>query len=295
MEKHHKPLTRRDFIRGSVGAVLATSVFDVVWAGAEHPGNAKASQVTIVRDKNAMNSNLEVDSNILQTMLNQTIMKTTGNQGIKEAWGSLFKPDDVVGLVNTPHLNPTHPELVDVVKNSLIKDANIPEDNIVMAQGGKRKPGSCTALICLPALKGHWLTGIGTVMKNYIMYSGRPTRYHDEGSAKLGEIWLIPEVKGKTRLVLVDALHPLCDKGPQPDPRYMWPYNGLIAGTDPVAVETVCLKIITEKRSLLRGEPWPVTPPPLCVEAADKVYGLGTSNMANITIKPFGWEEELLI
>jgi hypothetical protein len=52
-------------------------------------------------------------------------------------------------------------------------------------------------------------------------------------------------VKGKTKLVLVDSLYPLCDKGPQPDPRYQWPYNGLIAGTDPVAVETVCLNIIT--------------------------------------------------
>ena len=54
---------------------------------------------------------------------------------------------------------------------------------------------------------------------------------------------------------------------------------GLIAGTDPVAVETICLKIIAEKRKAIRGEPWPLSPPPICVEAADKVYGLGTSRM----------------
>ena len=30
-------------------------------------------------------------------------------------------------------------------------------------------------------------------------------------------------------------------------------------------------------------------------EAVDKEYGLGTSNLKNITIKPFGWDEELLI
>ena len=164
-----------------------------------------------------------------------------------------------------------------------------------MAQGGKRKPKRCTALICMPALKGHWLTGIGTVIKNYIMYSGRPSRYHEENSAKLGEIWLIPEVKGKTRLVLVDAIHPLCDKGPQPDPRYKWPYNGLLAGIDPVAVETVCLRILTEKRHALRGEPWPISPPPICVEAADKTYNLGTSKMEKIKIVHFGWEEDLLL
>jgi hypothetical protein len=147
----------------------------------------------------------------------------------------------------------------------------------------------------MPALKGHWLTGIGTVIKNYIMYSGRPTNYHEEKSAKLGEIWLIPEVKGKTKLVLVDAIHPLCDKGPQSDPRYKWAYQGLIGGIDPVAVETVCLKILTEKRKALRGEPWPISPPPICVEAADSIYGLGTSNIEEIKVAQIGWEEDLLL
>jgi len=294
MENKQKGLTRRDFIRGTVGATLAVSVLRVLWA----KGSEKAvgpSLVTVVRDKNVMDAGLKVNSNILQSMLDRTVLQVTGKRKIREAWADLVKPDDIVGLVPTPHLNPTHEELVDVVKASLMKEVGIPEKNIIMAQGGKRKPGRCTALISMPALKGHWLTGIGTVIKNYIMYSGRPSNYHQEKSAKLGEIWLIPEVKSKTRLVIVDAIHPLCDKGPQSDPRYKWAYNGLIAGTDPVAVETVCLKILTEKRHALRGEPWPISPPPICVEAADKVYGLGTSKMEEIKIAHFGWEEDLLL
>lgn len=294
MENKQKGLTRRDFIRGTVGATLAVSVLKVPWA----KGSEKAvgpSLVTVVRDKNVMDAGFKVDSNILQGMLDRTVLQVTGKRKIREAWADLVKPDDIVGLVPTPHLNPTHEELVDVVKASLMKEVGIPEKNIIMAQGGKRKPGKCTALISMPALKGHWLTGIGTVIKNYILYSGRPSHYHQEKSAKLGEIWLIPEVKSKTRLVLVDAIHPLCDKGPQSDPRYKWAYNGLIAGTDPVAVETVCLKILTEKRHALRGEPWPISPPPICVEAADKVYGLGTSKMEEIKIAHFGWEEDLLL
>ena len=294
MENKQKGLTRRDFIRGTVGATLAVSVLRVPWA----KGSEKAvgpSLVTVVRDKNVMDAGFKVDSNILQSMLDRTVLQVTGKRKIREAWADLVKPDDIVGLVPTPFLNPTHEELVDVVKASLMKEVGIPEKNIIMAQGGKRKPGRCTALISMPALKGHWLTGIGTVIKNYIMYSGRPSSYHEEKSAKLGEIWHIPEVKGKTRLVLVDAIHPLCDKGPQSDPRYKWAYNGLIAGTDPVAVETVCLKILTEKRHALRGEPWPISPPPICVEAADKVYGLGTSKMEEINITHFGWEGDLLL
>ena len=292
--KDKKPvLTRRDFIRGTIGVTLGASVLGLQWPKGQAQA-AGSSLVTIVRDKNALDSSKNVDTTVLKKMLEQTLTKVTGQKNTKDAWLSLFKPNDVIGLVPTDHLNPTHDEVVHVVKNSLM-DAGIPKDRIRQAQGGPRDPKKCDALIAIPGLKAHWLTGIGTVIKNYIMYSGSPSSYHKSNSAKLGEIWNLPFVKGKTKLVLVDSLYPLCDKGPQPDPRYQWPYNGLIAGTDPVAVETVCLKIITEKRSVIRGEPWPLSPPPICVETADKVYGLGTSRLEQIKIKHYGWEHELLL
>jgi hypothetical protein len=241
-----------------------------------------------------MDSNNKVNTDVLQKMLEQTLIKFTGEKNVKDAWLSLVKPSDKIGLVPTPHLNPTHDEVTDAVKSSLI-NSGIPEGNITNAQGRPEKPEACTALIGLPGLKAHWLTGIGTVLKLYILYSGSPRSYHEQNNAKLGEIWNLPFVKDKTKLVLVDALHPLCDKGPQPDPRYKWAYNGLIAGTDPVALDTVCLKIIMNKREEMRGEPWPISPPPLCVEAADKEYGLGTSRMENIKVETYGWKEGLLL
>jgi len=292
--KDKKPvLTRRDFIRGTIGVTLGASILGLQWPRGEAQA-AGSSLVTIVRDKNAMDSSKNVDITVLQKMLEQTLINVTGQKNTKDAWLSLVKPNDVIGLVPTDHLNPTHDEVVDVVKNSLM-DAGIPKDNIRQAQGGPRNPKKCDALIAIPGLKAHWLTGIGTVLKNYIMYSGSPSSYHKSNSSKLGEIWNLPFVKGKTKLVLVDSLYPLCDKGPQADPRYQWAYNGFIAGTDPVAVETVCLKIISEKRNAIRGESWPLSPPPICVEAADKVYGLGTSRMEQIKIKHYGWEHELLL
>lgn len=293
MHPKHKGLTRRDFLRGTIGASLGASIIGPKFLASSIKPE-ESSLVTIVRDKNAMDATNTVDTAVLKTMLNETLIKCTGQKTPKDAWNSLLKPNDTIGLVPTPHLNPTHPEVVDAVKSSLI-EAGFPEGKIRNAQGGPDKPKSCTALIGLPGLKAHWLTGIGTVMKLYIMYSGRPRNYHDANSAKLGEIWNLPMVKGKTKLTLIDALHPLCDKGPQPDPRYKWAYNGLIAGTDPVAVETVCLRIIMEKRKAMRGEAWPLSPPPLCVEAADKVYGLGTSNWDNIKVETYGWEEGLLL
>ena len=294
MNKHHPLITRRDFLKGTAAATLAASLscnpLESI-AAAIKP----VSTVTIVRDEKVLDRNQTVNMAALQQMLDQTVIHVTGMSDVNKAWNHIIRTDDVVGLVPTPHLNPTHDELVDLVKASIMQEVGLDGEHIIMAQGGVRRPRKCTALIAMPGLKAHWLTGTGTVLKNYIMYSGAPTRYHGAKSAKLGEIWLKSEVKDKTRLILVDALYPLCDKGPQPDPRYQWHYNGLIAGTDPVAVETIGLKIITEKRKLLRGEPWPLQPPPICVEAADKVYGLGNSDWAKIKVNHFGWDEGLLV
>lgn len=293
MKKKKQAITRRDFIRGTIGASLGASFMGFKLPKGKGAA-ARSSLVTIVRDKNAMNAGNVVNADVLEKMLEQTLIKFTGQKSIKDAWGTLVKPTDMIGLVPTPHLNPTHDELVTAVKSSLV-NFGISEDRITNAQGSPDKPKACTALIALPALKAHWLTGLGTAMKLYIMYSGNPRQYHEQNNSKLGETWTLPFVKGKTKLVLVDALHPLCDKGPQPDPRYKWAYNGLIAGTDPVAVDTVCLKIIMKKREEMRGEPWPISPPPLCVEAADRDYDLGTSNMEEIKIEHFGWDEGLLL
>jgi hypothetical protein len=293
MTKKKGTLTRRDFIRGTVGATLGTSLAGLNWSRAKGAAGG-SSLVTIVRDEKAMDAANKVNPGILKNMLEQTLIKFTGEKTVKDSWLSLVKPTDKIGLVPTPHLNPTHDEVTDAVKSSLM-DSGIPEANITSAQGGPDKPKACTALIALPALKAHWLTGLGTVMKIYIQYSGNARQYHEQNNAKLGETWNLPFVKGKTKLVLVDALHPLFDKGPQVDPRYKWAYNGLIAGLDPVAVETVCLKIIMNKREATRGEPWPISPPPLCVEAADKEYGLGTSRMENIKVETYGWKEGLLL
>jgi Domain of unknown function (DUF362) len=285
-------LTRRDFVRGTVGAAVTASLLGGPLEIEAAP--AVKSWVAVVRDEGALNPANQVNEPILRQMLTQVLKAVTDKPDPESAWQALLRKDDIVGLVHTDHLNRTHPELVELVKATL-KESGIPEKNIWMVQGDPDKVKECNTLISLPALKAHWLTGIGTVFKNYITFTGSPSSYHDANNAKLGEIWTMPHVKGKTKLVLVDALRPLCDKGPQPDPRYMWQYKGLIAGTDPVAVETVCLKILLEKRQALRGEPWPLSPPPLVVEMADKRYGLGTSNLEEIGINRIGWMDQALV
>jgi hypothetical protein len=293
MKKKSIVVTRRDFIRGTAGAALGAALLGPQWLRAATTAGGR-SPVFIVRDEKVMDAGFNVERKVLGAMLERVLLQATGKADARAAWLSLVKSTDVIGLVPTPLMNPTHEELIDLVRGSLVA-AGVPAANIVNAQGRSVDLAPVTALICMPGLKAHWLTGIGTVIKNYILYSGAPRNYHHQDSAKLGEIWNLPQVKGKTKLVLVDALRPVCDKGPQFDPRYRWPYGGLIAGFDPVAIDAVGLKIIEAKRAELRGEPWPVSPPAVCVEAADKAYKLGTSDLSRIDIKTLGWKENLLV
>jgi len=297
-------ITRRDFVKGTFAAAVAGSAALTCGdPGATASSDSEATQgprpvrsarVVVVRDEAALGTGHEVNVAVLDRMVADTIVRVTGQRTADAGWRALFKPTDIVGLVPTPHLNPTHPEVFSAVRRALVA-CGVPPENIRDAQGGIDKPRACTALIAMPGLKAHWLTGIGTVLKNYIVYSGRARDFHGGDSVNLGSIWLLPEVKGKTRLILVDALRPLCDKGPQPDPRYMCDYRGLIAGTDAVAVETVGLQIIMAKRKALRGEDWPLSPPPLSVAAADEKFGLGTSRMSEITIDRAGWAQDVLV
>ena len=287
-------MTRREFVRHTMSTALVAPALTGLGVEAFQARQPRASLVTLVRDEKALNPSHDVDPTVLGRMLDDTVMRATGERTPRAAWLSLFKPTDVVGLVSTTAVIPTRPELVDAVRQRLV-EAGIPRQQIRDAQRSIDTVRASTALLSLPSLKAHWLTGLGTVLKNYIMFSGQPSRYHDQNNVNLGEIWTLPEVKGKTRFVLVDALRPLCDKGPQPDPRYMWDYKGLIAGTDPVAVETIALRIIMEKRRALRGEPWPISPPPLCVAAADERFHLGTSRMEEIKLQRAGWEGEPLV
>lgn len=289
-------ITRRDFLKGTVAGVAGFALGNAPYVyGASGASQRSTSVVAIVRSQEALTKDMSVNLDVCKEMLRTAVAQALGDKiEPSAAWKKLFKPSDTVGIVTSKAVNPTHMELAELVKLELMS-VGIPNHKIRFIQREIDLVKECSALIALPALKAHWLTGIGTVLKLYIMFSGKPSDYHNENSAKLGEIWNLDFVKGKTRLVLIDALRPTCDKGPQVDPRYQWVYGGIIASTDPVAAEAVGLKIIQAKRDEIKGEPWPLSPPPICVVAADREYGLGNSDLKKIRIKKFGWNQNWLI
>jgi hypothetical protein len=254
------------------------------------------SQVVLVRNERAVDSNHAVNARLVAEMIDSAVRTLSGESDVTKAWQHYFRPQDMVGIKYTRcdwvrvH---TEQAVVDAI-SARLAEAGVPKARTKANDYGLPLR-ECTALINVPTIKVHSLTGIAVSLKNYINFTGQPSSYHHEGSGKLPEAWLLPEVKGKTRLIIVDALRPYFGPGPQVNPLHRWDYKGILVGTDPVAIDTVCLRIAQAKRNLFKGEEWVISPPPKSVAAADTVYHLGTSDPLKIQLLRQGWDKDVLV
>ena len=92
------------------------------------------SRVVLIRDQALLNGKHEVDLSIASDVVKRGILSLTGKKKPEQAWGCLFKPNDVVGIkVNALGGRPiaTCPEVVEAIVYGL-KLAGIPEENIVV-------------------------------------------------------------------------------------------------------------------------------------------------------------------
>ena len=109
-----------------------------------------------------------------------------------------------------------------------------------------------TALVVVPVLKDHDLSGVSLSMKNLFGLIHNPNKYHDSACAPyLADLLGHPEVRRRMRLVVCDGLRAQCHGGPSHAPKWSWPYGGLLIGTDPVAVDRIGAQIIEERRRTL--------------------------------------------
>ena len=76
---------------------------------------------------------------------------------------------------------------------------------------------------------------------------------------------------------------------------YTWEYQGLIVGFDPVAVDSVGVRILQEKRKQFFREDRPLNPPAKHIELADKRHGLGTADPEKIELIKLGWMDDCFI
>ncbi len=95
-----------------------------------------------------------------------------------------------------------------------------------------------TAIVNVPVLKDHDLSGVSLGMKNFYGVIHNPNKYHDNGcDPYIADISASQYIRGKLRLVVIDALTAQADGGPAYRQDGSYAYAGVIAGGDPVAVD----------------------------------------------------------
>lgn len=143
-----------------------------------------------------------------------------------------------------------------------------------------------TALINVPVLKDHDLSGVGCGMKNMYGAIHNPNRYHEDNCDPfVADVSAHPHVKDKLRLVLCDALTAQCHGGPARVLQHQWRPGRVLASADPVALDRIAQQLIEEQRkhkgmaSLSESGR-----PPRWIETAAEKYGLGEADLGKIKL-----------
>ncbi|MDH7600593.1 MAG: DUF362 domain-containing protein [Armatimonadota bacterium] len=140
-----------------------------------------------------------------------------------------------------------------------------------------------TALINVPILKTHGLTGISNALKNHYGSFDNPGSHHNNHcNPAMADFNSLPIVKKKTRLVVVDALRPQYDGGPGFKGDAQWDLWCLMLSTDPVAVDYQGLQIIQEQRAKV-GLP-AIKPEVTAWLQAAQERGVGTCDPSKIEV-----------
>jgi hypothetical protein len=296
-------MSRFGFTRREFAASLATAG-GVLLLDPRRLGAAPAakSKVVLVRHADVLGADGKPGEAILELMLAQALTALTGKRTAREAWQSFIRPHDVVGIKsNEWQYIPTTTQLEQVLKRGVMS-AGVPAGSIAVTdRGAYDNPvfGKATALINARPMRAHHWSGVGSLLKNYITFlppGERPTT-HPDSCADLGKVWHLPQVKGKTRLNVLSMLTPqFHNVGPHGfTPKYVWRYHGLLVGFDPVAVDSVGLRIIMAKRRAHFGDDRPLPIPAHHIQYADTRWHLGTADPAKIELVKLGYARDLLI
>lgn len=299
MADEKKVITRRDFLR-TTSCMAVGSLMGLTGGGIASAEDPRASRVVLVRDKNVLDDRARPIPSVLENMLDRAVVALLGTNDPLSAWKQLIFKDDVVGIKsNVWHYLATPQALEDIIRKRLLDVGVSGEDMAVDDRGVLQNPvfSRSTALINVRPMRTHHWSGVGTLLKNYIMFSPRPYTYHGRACEKLGALWRLPGVNGKTRLNILVMLTPLFHGvGPHHFSKaHTWKYYGLIVSTDPVAADATGARIIQAKRNAFFGKPSPISPPPRHITAADRLFGLGNSRPERIHLIQLGRKEDALI
>ncbi len=145
----------------------------------------------------------------------------------------------------------------------------------------------CDVIINLPLLKDHSIAGVTLSMKNLFGAIHNPHKYHlNVGDPYIADVNMLPSIRNKVRLNICDAINAQYEGGPSFMPQWRWPFNGLIFGTDRVALDYTGWQIIEEKRKAMGKKSLTESgrKPSYIATAADPDHMLGTNKPENIEV-----------
>jgi hypothetical protein len=104
----------------------------------------------------------------------------------------------------------------------------------------------CTALINMPVLKSHMITGLTFALKNHFGSVSIPSALHTQPWSKMAALNALPEIKDRTRLVIGDILEANLEYS-NSYPYWKADYRGdsILMSLDPVAHDKVGLDLLT--------------------------------------------------
>lgn len=138
-----------------------------------------------------------------------------------------------------------------------------------------------TSYINIPVMKTHGIAGMTGSLKNHYGSIDNPREFHPNNATNPGipEINAIPVIRDKQKLIVADALLGVFDGGPRWSRDKLWVNNEIIIGTDPVAVDTVMMTKLDQKRKLEELEP--IEPNAIHLPLSEEL-GLGNHHSAAI-------------
>ncbi|MDQ1327129.1 MAG: hypothetical protein QG641_409 [Candidatus Poribacteria bacterium] len=146
----------------------------------------------------------------------------------------------------------------------------------------------CSALVNVPVLKDHNIAGLSMSLKNYFGAIENPNKFHGNNcDPYVADLYMSQHIKEKSKLIICDAINVLFEGGPTDyKPRFAWNYNGLIIGTDPVAIDQIALILLEEKRASAGLPPLASVGRPVkyITTAADPEHRLGIKDPEKIRV-----------
>jgi len=147
---------------------------------------------------------------------------------------------------------------------------------------------SVDALINVPVLKDHDLSGVSISLKNYYGAIYNPNKFHRNNcNPYIAELNTHPLIKNKQRLIVCDATRIQLNNGPAYYPKYALDYGALLVSRDPVALDYAGWQIIESERKKMNLLPLKdVKREPVYIQTAAglKLGNIGETNIDKIEL-----------